>query len=150
MIQIGYVLSGLIALAILFLGSRFWLAPATASAAFGIADSPPPSTGLTAWLSVKGTRDFVAGLFVFLLMVNGSPRLLGEFIRRKQRRRLGHSWLYGSGHRRNWRVPHRRRQLKATKTNNFSINQERKNGDDTNVKRSNQARLPICRDHVQP
>lgn len=80
MALIGYLLSGLIALAILFLGSRFWLAPAAASAAFGIADSPPPSTGLTAWLAVKGTRDIVAGLFVFLLMANGSPRLLGEFM----------------------------------------------------------------------
>jgi hypothetical protein len=80
MIQIGYVLSGLIAVAIVFLGSRFWLAPATASAAFGIANSPLPSTGLTAWLSVKGTRDIAAGLFVFLLMANGSPRLLGEFL----------------------------------------------------------------------
>jgi Domain of unknown function (DUF4267) len=56
------------------------LAPATASAAFGIADSPPPSTGLTAWLSVKGTRDIAAGLFVILLMANGSPRLLGDFM----------------------------------------------------------------------
>ena len=45
-----------------------------------IADSPPPSTGLTAWLSVKGTRDIAAGLFVILLMANGSPRLLGEFM----------------------------------------------------------------------
>jgi Domain of unknown function (DUF4267) len=80
MILIGYVLSGLVAVAILFLGARFWLAPATASAAFGIADSPPPSTGLTAWLSVKGTRDIVSGLFVFLLMANASPRLLGEFM----------------------------------------------------------------------
>jgi hypothetical protein len=79
-IQIGYVLCGLIALAILFLGSRFWLAPATASAAFGIADSPPLSTGLTAWLSVKGTRDIASGLFIILLMTNGSPRLLGEFM----------------------------------------------------------------------
>ena len=80
MILIGYVLSGLIALAIIFLGSRFWLAPATASADFGIANSPPPSTGFTAWLSVKGTRDIASGLFVFLLMANGSPRLLGEFM----------------------------------------------------------------------
>ncbi len=80
MIQIGYVLSGLIALAILFLGARFWLAPATAAAAFGIADSPPPSIGLTAWLSVKGTRDIAAGLFVILLIANASPRLLGEFM----------------------------------------------------------------------
>ena len=80
MISAAYVLSGLIATGILFLGARFWLVPATASAAFGIADSPPPSTGLTAWLSVKGTRDLAAGLFVFLLMANGSPRLLGEFM----------------------------------------------------------------------
>ena len=80
MIVIGYVLSGLIALAILFLGARFWLAPATASAAFGIAGSPPPSSGLTAWLSVKGTRDIASGLFVVLLMAEGSPSLLGQFL----------------------------------------------------------------------
>jgi len=80
MIQIGYVLSGLIAAAILFLGGSFWLAPATASAGFGIAGSPPPSIGFNAWLSVKGTRDIAACLFVILLMANGSPRLLGEFM----------------------------------------------------------------------
>src|ERR1700722_4849552 len=80
MISIGNVLSGLIALAIIFLGSRFWFAPASASADFGIAGSPPPSSGFSAWLSVKGTRDIASGLFVILLMVNGSPRLLGEFM----------------------------------------------------------------------
>lgn len=86
MILIGNVLSGLIALAIIFLGSRFWFAPASASASasasadFGIAGSPPPSTGFSAWLSVKGTRDIASGLFVILLMANGSPRLLGEFM----------------------------------------------------------------------
>src|ERR1700733_7528471 len=80
MILIGNVLSGLIALAIIFLGSRFWYASASASAGFGIAGSPPSSAGFAAWLSVKGTRDIAAGLFVFLLMANGSPRLLGEFM----------------------------------------------------------------------
>jgi hypothetical protein len=80
MTSIGYVLSGLIALAIIFLGSRFWLAPAAASADFGIAGTSPPSTGFSAWLSVKGTRDIASGLFVILLMVNGSQRLLGEFM----------------------------------------------------------------------
>ena len=80
MILIGNILSGLIALAIIFLGSRFWVAPASASADFGIAGSPPPSTGFSAWLSVKGTRDIASGLFVILLMANGSPRLLGEFM----------------------------------------------------------------------
>jgi hypothetical protein len=80
MIRIGYLLSGLIAVAILFLGSRFLWAPAVASGAFGIPNSPSPSTGFTGWLAVKGTRDIVSGLFVFLLMANGTPRLLGEFM----------------------------------------------------------------------
>jgi hypothetical protein len=80
LIQIGYVLSGLIALAIIFLGSRFWLAPGGASAGFGIAASPPLSPGFSAWLSVKGTRDMASGLFVILLMVNGRPHILGEFM----------------------------------------------------------------------
>ncbi len=77
---IGYSLSGLIAVAIAFIGARFLWAPAMASGAFGIANSPPPSTGFTAWLAVKGTRDIVSGLFVVLVMANGSPRLLGEFM----------------------------------------------------------------------
>jgi hypothetical protein len=80
MIQIGYVLSGLIAVAIIFIGARFLWDPAAASRGFGIANSPSPSTGFTAWLAVKGTRDIVSGLFVFLLMAEGSPRLLGEFL----------------------------------------------------------------------
>ena len=80
MILIGNILSGLIAFGIIFLGSRFWWGPARASAEFGIADSPPPSTGLTAWLSVKGTRDIASGLFVILLMAHGASRLLGEFL----------------------------------------------------------------------
>jgi hypothetical protein len=80
MISIGYVLSGVIAVAILFIGSRFLWNPAVASGAFGIPNSPPPSTGFTGWLAVKGTRDIASGLFVLLLMANGSPRLLGEFL----------------------------------------------------------------------
>jgi len=80
MLQIGYGLAGLIAVAIVFIGLRFLWDPAAASSGFGIANSPSPSTGFTAWLAVKGTRDIVSGLFVFLLMAEGSPRLLGEFL----------------------------------------------------------------------
>jgi hypothetical protein len=76
----GFLLSGLIAVGIIFLGSRFFWDPAAASSAFGIPNSPSPSRGFTVWLAVKGTRDIVSGLFVFLLMANGSPRLLGEFM----------------------------------------------------------------------
>ncbi len=80
MLFTGYNLSGLIAAAIIFIGTRFYWAPATAAREFGIANPPAPSTGFTAWLSVKGTRDIASGLFVALLMANGSPRLLSEFL----------------------------------------------------------------------
>ena len=80
MLYIGYTLSGLIAAAIIFIGARFYWGPAAAARDFGIANSPSPSTAFTAWLSVKGTRDIAYGLFVALLMANGSPRLLGEFL----------------------------------------------------------------------
>jgi hypothetical protein len=80
MVLTGYLLSGLIAVGILFIGSRFLWDPAAASRDFGIPNSPSPSTGFTGWLAVKGVRDIVSGLFVFLLMVSGPPRLLGEFM----------------------------------------------------------------------
>jgi hypothetical protein len=80
MLHTGYALSGLIAAAIMILGLRFWLTPGAAVAGFGIGGSPPSSTGFAAWLSVKGTRDIASGLFVILLMVEGPPRLLGEFM----------------------------------------------------------------------
>jgi Domain of unknown function (DUF4267) len=80
MIITGYLLSSLIAVGIVFIGSRFLWAPAAASRTFGIPNSPSPSTGFTGWLAVKGGRDIVSGLFIFLLMANGSPRLLGQFL----------------------------------------------------------------------
>src|SRR5260370_33303799 len=80
MVLTGYLLSSLIAVGIVFIGSRFLWDPAAASRDFGIPNSPSPSTGFTGWLAVKGARDIVSGLFLFLLMANGSPRLLGEFL----------------------------------------------------------------------
>ena len=80
MALIGYSLSGLIAVGIVFIGARFLWDPAAASRDFGIPNPPSPSTGFNAWLAVKGVRDIVSGLFVFLLMASGSPRLLGEFM----------------------------------------------------------------------
>ena len=80
MVLTGYLLSSLIAVGIVFIGSRFLWDPSAASRDFGIPNSPSPSTGFTGWLAVKGARDIVSGLFVFLLMADGSPRLLGEFL----------------------------------------------------------------------
>jgi hypothetical protein len=80
MILTGYLLSGLIAAGIVFIGARFLWNPAAASRDFGVPDPPSPPTGFTPWLAVKGVRDIVSGLFLFLLMVSGPPRLLGEFM----------------------------------------------------------------------
>ncbi|OZB22286.1 MULTISPECIES: DUF4267 domain-containing protein [unclassified Acidiphilium] len=80
MTLIAYVFAGLIAVAIMFIGTRFYWSPTAASRDFGIANPPAPSAGFAAWLTVKGTRDFASGLFVLLLMANGSERLLGEFL----------------------------------------------------------------------
>jgi hypothetical protein len=80
MVLTAYWLSGLIAVAIIFIGARFLWSPTVASRDFGIAHSPPPSSGFAAWLSVKGTRDIASGLFVLLLIAEASPRLLGEFL----------------------------------------------------------------------
>jgi len=80
MLLIGNLLAGLIAAAIIFIGLRFLLAPAIASRDYGLAISPTPPNGFSPWLAVKGLRDIVSGLFTLLLMANGSPRLLGEFL----------------------------------------------------------------------
>jgi Domain of unknown function (DUF4267) len=80
MALLGYSLSGLIAVGIVFIGVRFLWNPAVASRDFGVPDLPSPSTGFNPWLAVKGVRDMVSGFFICLLMANGSPRLLGEFM----------------------------------------------------------------------
>jgi hypothetical protein len=74
----GYVLSGIIALAIIFIGARFLLAPYVAAAGFGVA--VPPGTVTDAYLSVKGIRDFASGLFTAILIINQSAHLLGWFM----------------------------------------------------------------------
>ena len=80
MILTGYLLSGLIADGIVFIGARFLWDPATASRDYGIPEPPSPSAGFAGWQAVKGVRDIVSGLFVLLLMASGPPRLLGEFM----------------------------------------------------------------------
>ena len=76
---IGYVLAGLIAAAIIFIGARFLVAPRVAAAGYGVlADVDQPGT--RAYLSVKGIRDIVSGLLVIVVMIAGSIHLLGWII----------------------------------------------------------------------
>jgi hypothetical protein len=77
--DIGYGLSGLLGLGIIFIGTRFLLAPRAASASFGIAAGPDGGSA-DPYLSVKGVRDIASGLVVFILLAAGEPRLLGGFM----------------------------------------------------------------------
>jgi len=66
----AYALSALVGVGIIFIGARFLLAPSIAATGYGVA-------GIGAYLSAKGVRDIVSGLFVFVLIAGGQSRALG-------------------------------------------------------------------------
>ncbi len=76
---IGSVLAGLIGGGIILIGARGFWAPQAASG-FGIPRTPVADQGFQAWLRVKGVRDIASGLFVAILLANGSAHLLGWFM----------------------------------------------------------------------
>ena len=71
---IGFYLSGVIAIAIIFIGCRFLLVPSTAAAAYGVPAGAEPH--LRAYLSAKGIRDIASGLFAAILIAYGSAHVL--------------------------------------------------------------------------
>lgn len=76
---IGYVLAGLIAAGIIFIGARFIVVPRVAAAGYGAQpDLDQQSVG--AYLGAKGVRDIASGLFLFILMAAGATHLLGWVI----------------------------------------------------------------------
>ncbi|OBJ06160.1 hypothetical protein A5624_01560 [Mycobacterium sp. 1482292.6] len=73
---IGYVLAGLLAAGIVFIGARFLVSPRVAAAGYGVLpDLDQPFAG--AYLSVKGIRDIATGLFVIILLAAGATHLVG-------------------------------------------------------------------------
>lgn len=76
---IGYILAGLIAVAIIVIGARFILAPRVAAAGYGV-PADPDQQSMRAYLHVKGVRDIASGLFVVILMAAGATHLLGWVI----------------------------------------------------------------------
>lgn len=73
---VGYILAGLLAAAIIFIGARFLVAPRVAAAGYGVLpDLDQPGAG--AYVSVKGVRDIATGLFVIILMAAGATHLVG-------------------------------------------------------------------------
>jgi len=75
---IGYYLSSAVALAITFIGLRFFITPYSAAAGYGVAVEA--NAQWDAYLSVKAVRDIASGLFTAILILNRSAHLLGWFM----------------------------------------------------------------------
>jgi hypothetical protein len=78
------IVSGVIGVGIILIGTRFLLAPRAAAAGFGVPVDPPgaqtPGGSAYPWLHVKGVRDIASGIFLCILLANRAPHLLGAFM----------------------------------------------------------------------
>jgi hypothetical protein len=74
----GYYLSAAIALTLVLVGARFFVAPYAAAEGFGVA--VVPDARWDAYLSVKAIRDIGAGIFAAILILDRSGQLLGLFL----------------------------------------------------------------------
>ncbi|WP_326836652.1 DUF4267 domain-containing protein [Amycolatopsis rhabdoformis] len=73
MIVTAYVIAGLVAVGIIYVGLSYLLAPEKTAAGFGLATIP---TGTTAFFQIKGVRDIGTGLVAGVAMLAG-PHVLG-------------------------------------------------------------------------
>ena len=84
LITIASIVSGVIGVGIILIGARFLLAPQVAAAGYGLPVESPgtqtPSGSPYPWLYVKGVRDIASGIFIWVLLVNRAPHLLGAFM----------------------------------------------------------------------
>lgn len=76
LITIATALAGLIAAAVILMGSSFFWAPQGA-AGFGIPGTPTEGATFHAWLRVKGVRDMAAGVLLLIVLIGGTSQLLG-------------------------------------------------------------------------
>ncbi|MBF6411632.1 DUF4267 domain-containing protein [Nocardia cyriacigeorgica] len=73
---IGGSLAAVIALAVFVMGTGPFWAPQGALG-FGIPNSPIQDPAFRAWLRVKGVRDMASAVGIVILLVAGTPALLG-------------------------------------------------------------------------
>jgi hypothetical protein len=72
----AYGLAGLLAAAIIFLGTQYVVTPWATTSSFGL-PRPADDAVTASWLRLKGVRDIASGLTVFALMLWGGPRMVG-------------------------------------------------------------------------
>ena len=81
---LAYIAAGVVGVGIFVIGACFLLAPQATAAGFGIPGQPPGAqthaVGLSHWLYVKGVRDVASGIFIWILLANRTPHLLGAFM----------------------------------------------------------------------
>ena len=81
---IASIVCGVIGVGIILIGARFLLAPQTAAAGYGVPVEPARAQALSGgpypWLYVKGLRDIASGLFIFILLLDRAPHVLGAFM----------------------------------------------------------------------
>ena len=70
--NIGFVLSALIALGIIYIGGRFLAAPSLAATGYGVPAGTEPHS--RAYLSAKGIRDIASGLIAAMLSLRVRTR----------------------------------------------------------------------------
>jgi hypothetical protein len=75
--DLGSVLAGLLALAIILMGSRYLLDPDPAAAGFGIPGTLGRPVPDHPWLAVKAARDIAIGIAVAALLIDGAHTQLG-------------------------------------------------------------------------
>ena len=84
LLTIAFSASWVIGIAIILIGARFLLAPQAAAAGYGVPAEPPGARTANgspyAWLYAKGVRDVASGIFIFILLANRAPHLLGAFM----------------------------------------------------------------------
>ncbi|MEL7977790.1 DUF4267 domain-containing protein [Isoptericola sp. F-RaC21] len=73
---VATVVAGLIAAAVVVMGTSFFWAPGVA-AGFGIPDTPVADRAFRYWAQVKGNRDIGTGILLLVVLIGGSPQLLG-------------------------------------------------------------------------
>lgn len=71
------IFSYLVALAIIFIGVRFIVAPLVGAEGFGIV---VPHTVADPYLLTKGVRDIASGIFVFCLVAAATRRVVGIYM----------------------------------------------------------------------
>jgi hypothetical protein len=78
MVLTAQILTGVVALGILFVGLRYLLAPAAAAPTFGLPAWPEDQ--FHAWLNLKGVRDVGSGVLTTAMLLTATPPTLGVFM----------------------------------------------------------------------